>query len=292
MQTTLDCLPCYLKQTLYTVRLGTDSLHLQKEILAAVMEILPSLDLSKSPPENSIPIYDLIAKLTGVKDPYANLKEKSNRQAIDLQAELCRLIRAADDPIRTAIKLAMAGNIIDYGAHQDFDVQDSINNCLTQEAAIDDYQAFSADLKDAENILYLADNCGELVFDGLLINEIKKAKNVTVSVKDSAIINDALYGDAITCGLDKFATIISNGTNCPGTPLASCSPEFLDKFHNADLIISKGQGNFETLSMEKPAVPLYFMLTIKCPVIATHAAEIRGLAPDALQNGDLLLMKL
>jgi len=143
-------------------------------------------------------------------------------------------------------------------------------------------------------VLYLADNCGEIVYDLLVLRCLADlGLDVTVAVKAGPIINDALIADAIACGLDRYARIISNGTACPGTPLTSCSREFLEAFYGADLILSKGQGNFETLSeaVAEIAADIFFLLTVKCSVVGTHLAGLSGQDPATLPGqGEMVLV--
>ncbi len=287
MQTTLDCLPCFMRQALYTARLATNSAELQKKILTQAAHLLPELDLNLSPPENSVALYRMIAETAGRPDPFANLKNESNQLALELEPLIRQRINNAHDPLAFAIKFAIAGNIIDYGAHHDFDARQAINSCIEQQLVINDYKELRREALAAKSILYLADNCGEIVFDGLLIEQLGP-KKVTMAVKERPIINDALLADARKCGLDKICTVISNGTDCPGTPLHNCSEEFQEQFHNADLIISKGQGNFETLSNSK--APLYFLLTAKCPVVVDHVNEIAE-GDKKAGLGDMVLLR-
>ncbi len=249
--------------------------------------LLAKLDLRLSPPENAVPIYDLIADLSGNSDPFAIIKRESNSVALKLLPRLRSLVSESDDPLRTAARLSIAGNIIDYGAQQNFDLTGTIAGCLNKKPAVDHFENFRERLARAEHILYLADNCGELVFDRIFIEQLSKP--VTLAVKRRPIINDALYDDAVTCGLDRICRLIDNGTGCPGTPLSACSPEFRAEFRAADLIISKGQGNFETLS--EIAAPLFFLLLVKCPVVAKHAAAKAGLRPEDVRIGDLLILE-
>lgn len=293
MKTTLDCLPCYMRQALYAARLSTDDPDIRQRIMQQAALLLPTLDLSLSPPENSMPLYRLIAELSGCLDPFAGLKKKSNTYALQLRPHLREVIKEARDPLLTAIKFAIAGNIIDYGAHHDFDADLAMQACLQQQLAVNDFERLRVDLEQAGNILYLGDNCGELVFDGLLIdllaNTGRPGKKITLAVKDQAIINDALLADAIACGLDRSCEIISNGTACPGTPLAICSSSFLQVFSEADLIISKGQGNYETLS--ESTAPLYFLLTVKCPVVGSCLVKRSGTTAALSGNNEMVLMK-
>lgn len=289
MRTELDCLVCLYRQALNTARLATNSAKLQRRILTETAALLPRLDPGLSPPENSIRLYRLIARLSGNPDPYAELKKTGNEHALRLRGRVKELISTAHDPLYTAILFAIAGNIIDHGAPRDFDLDQTIDECLRRTPAINDYAQLKEDLKGAENILYLGDNCGELVFDGLLIELLPGM--VTLALKEKPIINDALPADARLCGLDKICRIISNGTDCPGTPLNLCGEEFKAAMAKADLIISKGQGNFETLSHLSGGPPLYFLLTTKCPIVAQRAGEAAGTAAGIVNNGDTLLMR-
>jgi hypothetical protein len=251
--------------------------------------LLATIDHASSPPVNSIGLYQLIARLSANQDPFAALKRQSNDLALLLLPQLQEVIRQGDDPLRRAILLAMAGNIIDYGSQQHFDLETTLANCLQQQPFIDDYALLRHDLGQAQTVLYLADNCGEIVFDGLVIDHLLPHNRVTLAVKDGPIINDATVDDARFCGLEQKCRVISNGAVCPGTPLGQCSPEFRELYAQADVVISKGQGNFETLSEEKRTV--YHLLTVKCPVVADHAAEV-GRRPGPIPVGSALLLRL
>ena len=287
MKTSPECLPCFLRQAEYAAGIATNVPSLRKEIMDQAVKLIPSFDLEISPPENSVSLYRMIAEKSNNADIFADLKTKSNHAALEMLPAMEDNIRYAKDPLDTAIRLAIAGNIIDYGSQQEFDVDNSINRCLSDPLVLNDLNVFKEDLQQTGKILYLADNCGELVFDRLLIEFLDRP--VTLAVKEHPIINDALLADAQSCGLEPNCRIISNGTGCPGTPLENCNREFIKEFESADLIISKGQGNFETLS-EIPA-PAYFMLMVKCPVVAAHLGEISGDRDSKIGPGDLVLMK-
>ncbi|HSH13885.1 MAG TPA: ARMT1-like domain-containing protein [Desulfurivibrionaceae bacterium] len=286
MRTAPACLPCFLRQARHVAAITGAAPRQEAEIIRAVERLVKTFDLAISPPENAVALYGLIAKLTSIPDPFAALKMASNRAALALLPRLREIVAASADPLATAARLAVAGNIIDYGASQNFDVEGAIAACLERAPAVDHFAWFQEKLTGAERILYLADNCGELVFDRLFIEQL--GKPVTLAVKASPIINDALTVDTEDCGLTTLCRVIDNGTGCPGTPLTTCCPEFQKLFREADLIISKGQGNFETLS-ETPA-PLFFLLLVKCQVVASHAAERAALPSEAIKVGDLLML--
>lgn len=287
MRTSLDCFPCFLKQALYTAQLASAEPAVQERAVLAAVAQMARFDFSLSPPENAEAFYRLLAEMSGCPDPFAGLKEQSTAAALALRDEAATRIRNAADPLAAALRFAMAGNIIDYGAHHDLDQQQLIDRCLAMQPAIDDYQSLRQDLERAERVLLLADNCGELVFDGLLLELLGKGKEITVAVKGAPIINDATMSDARQSKLPASCRVIDNGTACPGTPLGRCSEELEECFKSADLIISKGQGNFETLSDTR--APLYFLLTVKCEVVAAQLVARSG--GCRVKLGDLALVR-
>jgi len=286
MHTSPECLPCFLRQARHVAQITDCTAEVAAKLDQEAARLVQSFDLELSPPENAVGLYRLLAERTGSPDPFAALKQTSNSTAMGMLPRLREIIANAADPLTSATRLAIAGNCIDYGAQQDFDVEEAIHQCLTQPPALDHFNWFRKKLARAEKILYLADNCGELVFDRLLIEQL--GKPVTLVVKASPIINDALFADAEACGLTSICRVIDNTTGCPGTPLASCHPEFQQLFREADLIISKGQGNFETLS--EISAPLFFLLLVKCPVVASHAAARGARPPKSIKLGDLLML--
>lgn len=160
-----------------------------------------------------------------------------------------------------------------------------------REFVLDDYSFLLETLQGKPKVLYLCDNCGEIVFDGLLIRQLNKLGcQVTAAVREAPIINDATMADAQTCGLDKICSVISNGTRCPGTSLDACSEEFREHFRAADLIISKGMGNFETLS--EVSAPIFFLFTVKCSQVARHLTERQGFKSGFLKGaGEMVLLR-
>jgi len=277
MKTYLDCIPCFFKQALEAARLAGASESTQKRVIDELARILPEFPLTSSPPEMGRIIYKLINQITRTDDPYLVLKDKSNRLALSLEDELRKKINHSHDRLLTAMELAILGNIIDYGAKNTLDVDGELAKILSGENRSTrlankgnfHYVQFCECLSQARTILYLADNSGEVVFDKILIEEIRRFagnKKIMYAVKEKPIINDALIDDAYTCGMLEVASVISCGADAPGTILSLCSKKFLDIYHRAEMIISKGQGNFEALSTEKR--PIFFLFMAKCPVIA------------------------
>ncbi len=279
MRTYLDCIPCFFKQALEAGKIAGASQVTQKRILDKLAKDFSKFSLSASPPEIGRTIYGIVKEVTKKKDPFAQIKAKSNRLALKMYKKLKNKVAYSSDRLLMAVELAIAGNIIDYGVKNSLNVDAELAKILAQEnrsikqesKAIFDYKSFKHALKRSSAILYLGDNAGETVFDRVLIEEIKridKAKNITYVVKKSPVINDALIKDAIDCGIDKTAKIISSGSDAPGTVLPLCKKSFLNLFNKADMVISKGQGNFEALSGVKR--PVFFLFMAKCPVVAQH----------------------
>jgi uncharacterized protein with ATP-grasp and redox domains len=294
MQTSLDCLVCFIRQAGSTGKLATDDSILQRRIIEAAGNFLAAVDPERSPPENAVSLYTKIAEILQVKDPFARVKQEGNSFALGIRNDLAARIDGAADPLRAAIRVAIGGNIIDYAAQHVFDVEETMNTCLTREFILDDYPALQAAMDAAgpePELLYLCDNCGEIVFDGLLIRRLQKQGcRVTAAVREFPIINDATMQDARFTGLDRVCPVITNGTGCPGTPLADCSEEFIRHFKAADIIISKGMGNYETLSEEK--APIFFLFTVKCSQVARHVTERKQLVAGTLTGtGEMILMQ-
>jgi len=277
MKTYLECIPCFFKQALEASKLSGANRKMQKKILDEIALNIPKFPLTYSPPQMARIINGTIRRITGKNDPYAKIKRESNSLALSVYTRLKKKVVRSRDRLLTAVELAIAGNIIDYGVKNTLNVQEELKRILDKEdkairkedRSIFNYKSFHSALKRSKTILYLADNAGEVVFDRILIEEIKemhKDKNIIYAVKEKPVINDALREDAVSAGIGQNAIIISSGVDAPGTVLSLCSKEFLKIFKHADMIISKGQGNFEALSdCERP---IFFLFMAKCPVIA------------------------
>jgi len=283
MRTYLDCIPCFFKQALEAARFAGASEKTQKKILNELSKVIPLLSLNSSPPEMGRIIYGLVNRFIKNKDPFKKVKDESNRMALGVYSSLKKKVARSHDRLLMATELAIAGNIIDYGVKNSLDVGKEIKKILEKESKaigkesnrLFNYPKFKRVLKKSKTILYLGDNAGEIVFDRVLIEEIKsryKDKRIIYAVKEKPIINDALAEDAYKCGIDGTAEIVSSGLDTPGTVLHLCSREFLKIYKDADMVISKGQGNFEALS-EKISTckkPVFFLFMAKCPVVVRH----------------------
>jgi uncharacterized protein with ATP-grasp and redox domains len=266
MRTYLECLPCIIEQTIKAARELTQDWEKQEILLQKVLETLSNISYDQSPPYLGREAHRVIRSVLNNPDPYAKLKREFNQVGKELFASLQERVNHSKDPFARAVKLAIAGNIIDFGPQHHFELRESIDQVLKAKPAIDHTESLREDVKSASTILYLGDNAGETFFDRILIEKMP-AKEIYYGVRGSPVINDATSEDAYWAGLDKKAKIISNGSDAPGTILEDCSNEFQDLFARSDLVIAKGHGNYETLS-EVQGKKLYFLLMVKCETIA------------------------
>ncbi|WP_163339120.1 DUF89 domain-containing protein [Desulfopila sp. IMCC35008] len=284
MKTSVDCLVCFVRQGLRVARMYGCSETVQREVVQELGRLLPQLDMEATPPANSMPVYQTINRIIGCKDPYFDVKRMENRRALGRIETLRKEVRESTEPLRVACGYAIAGNIIDYGAFSQGMIEEALSSPDEFQYSLDHYQQLEAainELVEGDSVFYLADNCGEIIYDSLLVELLaQKGLQVTVAVREDAIINDALLEDAQVAGLDRAASLIRSGVVCPGSPLDQCSEEFKEHFFSADLVISKGQGNFETLSEVNRDI--FFLLTVKCNVVGKHLAEIAGVKENVV----------
>ncbi len=269
MKSYLDCIPCFLRQAIEAARNVTADGSIQEGIVRDVLRMTAELNLDRPPPFVGQQIHRRLRKMTGVTDPYRAAKEHFNRLAMDALPEFRVAVRRANDPLLAAATYAVAANAIDMGisgAHTTPDVGAALKQA-DDGALLGDWGNFRAAVADASDILYLADNAGEIAIDRLLVEELG-CERVTLAVRGAPVLNDATMEDAIEVGMQDIVEVIDNGSDAPGTILSDCSESFRQRFNNAGLIIAKGQGNFETLSNAEGN--LIFLFKVKCPVISRH----------------------
>jgi len=268
MKTALDCIPCFTRQALDAARMVSTEASVHEDVARRVLALAAEMDFAQPPPVVGRDIHRIIRAVTGVVDPYRDIKERFTRFALSLYPSLAERVANSDDRLETAVRLAIAGNVIDLGVESDITeeaIERGVEEMLSGRIAGAALEAFRERVAEASDILYIADNAGEIVFDRLLIEELQPTP-VTVVVRGHPVINDATRADAEAAGLDGRVEIIDNGSDAPGTVLTDISPECRRRFDRADLVIAKGQGNYETLSEVDREV--FFLLKAKCPVIA------------------------
>ena len=288
MRKTPTCHPCAEQQTLRVLEVALshpDCPPFREEELDRIRDrlVLEVREHLKTKPPDTSPAalsYDAIMavyELTGLEDPYSELKRRSNMEAMEHLPRMREWIRESDRPIDTAARMAVAGNIIDLGIRKDYDIEESVRHILEEGFAIDFLEEFVRDLEGREsrgeqpNVLYVCDNAGEIAFDRLFLETLIAhfpRTSFIASVNQGPILNDALMEDAETVGLTEIVPVIDNGSNLLGTNLSEVSTEFREAFDRATWVVSKGQANYETLDGVSDKV--VFLLKAKCEPIAEH----------------------
>ena len=271
MKTHLDCFPCLLNQALRAARTATDDENIHRRVIDAVADMIPGLPLDLKPPELAQQAYRIIHQITGDSDPYRREKEESNRAALAVYPRLKQMVGQSSDGIYTACKLAIIGNSIDFGpsAFDNSNLEGIIDAVIKQPLAVNSYDSFLNRLHKCRSLLYLGDNAGEIVLDRLLIEELCQSNRdleVNFVVRGGPVINDATLEDAMAVKMDGAARVISNGSDAPATILSQCSEEVNSLYQSSDIIIVKGQGNYESLEGEKGNA--FFFLRAKCQLMA------------------------
>ena len=265
MKIYLDCLPCLLRQSIDASRLASDKEEIQEAIVQEAIGLISNYQDYRYSPEIGREIHQIVKKHTNIPDPYKGIKEESIKTALEIYPSLKHFLYGKSDRLYWALKIAATGNIIDYGVYSHVNIEDKLMEELEKEFIISHMKKFKDQLKKSKNLLIIGDNAGETVFDRVLIEECLHL-DITYAVRSEPIINDATLEDAQESGLGQCTKIISTACNAPGLIIDECSKEFLEIFNRADIIISKGQGNYETLSGVKRE--MFFLLKAKCPVIA------------------------
>lgn len=279
------CIPCFARQAVEAAEMATDDQELRQSIIRKALHALAELPYDKTPPHAGVVIHRIVKDMVGDIDPYHELKTIYNQRALDLYDEMKEMVSRSRHKYETASRLAIAGNNIDFGIRSNsehIDLHEVIDETLEKPLAINHLESFIESLEQADSIFYIADNAGEIVFDRVLVEEIPDYQNrVVYVVKGAPILNDATMKDALEAGLTDIVRVIDNGCDAPGTILELCKEPFIKELHRVDLIIAKGQANYETLSDLPHNV--FFLLKAKCPVIARDLA---------VEVGDLILESL
>ena len=271
----LECIACLTRQAHEAVVAATPDTQLRETVLRQALQMLACADWHVSPPAMAQPIHRLVRDLTHNPDPYAALKEQLNRRAEQLYPIWRKKFRQRFSPLEAAVRIAIVGNLLDVGAKTQ--LSEDTMQAAFEDALTAPLQGPIAELdeaiRQARQILYLADNAGEIVFDRDLLAQLPLG-NFTLVLRGGPVLNDATLADARQAGLGEFCELATNGSDAPGTLLEDCSPEFRARFEAADLVISKGQGNYESLVGADKHV--FFLLKVKCPVLADSLQCPRG----------------
>jgi len=269
MKTCLECIPCFGKQIVEVAGMLDGDGKKQKEAVKAMMAAFADFDLDDSPPLFAQRLSRIARPYLKGKDPFHDIKQRFNNLAMHILPDLELRVKEAPDPFGLAVRLCIVGNVIDSGVvayklEEDAVTKEIMN--ASEEELFGDIEPFRENFLSAKKILWLADNAGEIVLDQLLLSFVDPGR-VTIAVRGMPILNDATLSDARDIGLTSMYRVIENGSDAPGTILEDCSPEFRKVFEEADLIVSKGQGNYETLS-SFPDDRIFYLMKAKCPIIA------------------------
>lgn len=277
-----DCYACVMRQALSAARLVTDDEDFHHRCLREAAGILLRARRDMTPPEVGEQVYRTVRELSGSEDPFRHQKRRQNDTVLALLPWLRETVAAAADPLLMAVKLAIAGNSVDPGSQESFDLEKSVAGALEEEAELEAYPALCEGLSRARSVLLIADNCGEIVFDRVLLETVRATgeADMVVAVREAPIINDVTELEAREVGIDSVATVISSGMEMPGTILTRATEQFRSAFETADIVISKGQGNWETL--EECGREVFFLLQAKCQAVA---------AMNRCEEGQALLIR-
>lgn len=272
------CIPCYLDQAIRALEQAQVDPDQQLQILHELLETIRGFDVNKSPAENSSLVMHRLVELLDGQDPFAEAKQKSNEKAQALRPQLAEDIHKAKDPLFQALQFAVAGNVVDLALFDDYDLSEAIQEVTNKGFALNHYVQFKDALQRAKTVLIIGDNSGEIVFDALLVQHLKDlGKEVIYGVKGGFVINDATMEDAQVAGITELAQVISNGNNFLGTIEEYCSEEFLTAYQQADLVVSKGQANYESLEGTALAgSKTFFVLKAKCPLVGDNLGVAFG----------------
>lgn len=265
------CLPCVVNQAIKVA----DMVGMKEKgnLLRRVFSYLSQVDYNAiTSPELIGEIFSIIKEETGNQDPYKETRQKYNKMFLERLPVYEKEIEQSKNPFEEAVKYAIIGNVIDFNPIHELtilDVECHFKRLKGENLEINDAAFLQKELETAKTILYLGDNCGEICLDKILLKKIK-AMNPKVQIffatRGAAVVNDSIEEDAYLVGIDEVATVVSNGDSSLGTVLSRTSKEFLQIYEKADVVIAKGQANYECLSTEKKNI--YFLLMTKCQTIA------------------------
>lgn len=290
MNTALECMPCFMKMAIREARLACPAdKAMHHRIVMAWGRKLGELDLSVPPPAIARHLADLIEDMTGAGDLYIEDKREANERVLAMLPNLKKRIateceKPEGDSLALALELAIIGNYIDRGVEMDVDWEDELAN-VSDSIDLDVYTRFKALAVEGADVLILGDNTGEIVLDTLLVEELKRRGcSVTFAVRSRPVINDATMPDAECVGMTALCEVVESGVDTPGTVVEKCHPEFLERMRNADIILSKGQGNYESLEGVWPGV--FCAFKVKCTRVARDSGLPLGCSAFYITRSD------
>jgi uncharacterized protein with ATP-grasp and redox domains len=276
-----ECIPCSVRQVLRTAKMAGLGEEAQKKAMREAMRVLAELDHGVAPAVLATKAIRAAQDLYEDGDPFERIKWETTVEALAMyqaiKPDVMKRLTQMDPVgrIRYFAKLAAAGNIIDFGISSEFDLEETLKDTLQKDLAIDHSDRFYREMASGRRFLLISDNAGEIVFDRFLLDEaVRLGKEVYVAVKSGGILNDATVEDALRAGITGPVKIVETGSSSLGLMLKECTPEFRRLFREADVVLSKGQANYETL--DEASRSIFFILRVKCPIIAEGMAIPTG----------------
>ncbi|MFP4447543.1 MAG: damage-control phosphatase ARMT1 family protein [Bacteroidales bacterium] len=268
------CLYCFARLFSNLLEKHVEEEEKKIELTKSLFRYISEIDTTLPSPVIARDIHAMLRQYLNNPDPYKEEKDSHNKLILSVYDYLKEKIRNSSSPFDEALKLTIAGNIMDFGPYNEFNIMETIFQMGDMNIAINHSKELQKQIEKAESILYLGDNAGEIVFDRLFLETIAHP-NVFFAVRGGPVINDATMEDAKMAGIDKMAKIIDNGYDAPATIPEKSSEDFRRIYEKADLIISKGMGNFEGL-MHRKDERIFFLLMVKCEVIGEHLGLNKG----------------
>lgn len=266
-----ECIPCLLGNQLERYPKDIDN---SKKIayMQAILRVIVDASDSMSAPMIMREITKIQRQMFGNEMDYSEIKRHFNQLMLEKEMDVQKEINASEDELKLAIQFAIIGNFIDFGAMKSVDEQkleEFLHSARDISVNEEEYISLRKDILDAKKITYLTDNCGEIVMDKLLIHVIQKMNpdaNLTVLVRGEQVLNDATLEDAVQVGLTEMADVRGNGSDIAGTCIEELSEEARKIIYDSDVILAKGQGNFETMQM--CGLNVYYIFMCKCEMFA------------------------
>lgn len=285
MNITDECVKCIVGQINKATKLLKLDEKLADSIMVEVEKKALNFSFNETPPYVAKDVYEYLAQRTNLKDPLEKMKQESIKKATSYLPFIQEKIEKSEDKLFTAIKAAVAGNVIDFAVTKEFCLDEEINSIFQTDFAINDYEVFKNELEKSNSLIILSDNAGENVFDKVLVKTIRELYpllEIYYATRDKPIINDITTKEAIQVGIDEYCKVISTGVDTPGLEKKQASKEFLELFEKTPLVLSKGMGNFECLESFNDK-KIFFLFKVKCDVVAKTVK--RNLGEIVLKRG-------
>lgn len=286
MKLQLECVSCYVRQALDAAKMTTDDRKLHEQVLRGALVAASDFDISSIGFTLQAKIKKITEKLLPAADPYREVKERFNNIVLGYADELKKIIKNSEDSFETGLRISLAGNIIDFGPAlvlNEKNIEEAIRDSLSQNLDDKKVKLLQKNINDAKKILFIGDNAGEIVMDKIFLEGLPVGK-ITYVVRGGPALNDSTIEDAEMIGMMDCVKVITTGLDMPAAIPPLCSEDFLNEYNSSDLIISKGQGNYEALCDENKNI--FFLLKIKCPVVAKNLGNKYEVGDIVIYNNE------